>query len=372
MKSCIRIGFGKIARIHEEQLAKHGVVTIGVVETAPQRQREVLESGFQAYATLEAAASQNPNFYDVCVPVDSRLDVLTTLCSLDPHANILIEKPLCHIDDVIPIRALFEKHLGKISINENYASSNVTRSVRRTIESLDIIPTRIIIESTKHRGIDFLSGRYVDKQLGAIGYEGSHLLAIIKEFGPDYSFSEFLQSSIDSMIFSRSDRVLSQGHVLELLRCKGNIALHNQGSAHLQYLARNGCVVDLYTSMSGRIGFPFPPYASLQQTIPLEDSHSRYRMLSVEGTNADGAHIQIIGFYEPISNLARSLGQQVIFKDAVMQSFTEPFEDNTMLQHLLRIMAFFEGTQENPYSFESALTDVVLLNGWMGMMKKNV
>ncbi len=374
MMRCVRIGFGKIARIHEEQLTKFGVVTIGVLETSISRQQEVIAAGFHLYTSLAAAAKDSPDFYDLCIPADVRLEVLVTLCKLAPDANILIEKPICGADDIVEIRRILTSHRGKVSINENYATSNVTKAVLQSIEELKITPIRVIIESTKHRGLDFLTGRYRDNRLGAIGYEGSHLLAIIHQFGPAYDFNEFVKSDINHMQVSARDVKIAKIKLPDLPQRDANVVLRNQGSAYIRYRANNGCMVDLYTSMSGQIGFPLASYATPGQIIPLEDSRTRYRMLRVEGTDSAGSLYQIVGFYEPIVHLARSLGQLIVFKDGVQQGSTATFEDNTMAQHLSRILKYFQQREatsnSNPYSFETALKDVALLNGWMGTINK--
>ena len=70
---CVRIGFGKISRIHEEHLRDLGVTTIGIVEVSPERVKEIREMGFNALDSIEAAVSLNPDFYDICTPTHASL-----------------------------------------------------------------------------------------------------------------------------------------------------------------------------------------------------------------------------------------------------------------------------------------------------------
>lgn len=349
---CIRIGFGKIAHIHEAQLKKHGVQTLGVVEIDPDRIQEIIDAGFRPFSSLEEAIRCKPDFYDVCTPTYARKDLLTALCALDPLANILIEKPVCDFQDIESIQTILKRHCGKVSVNENYASSNVTSALLDVIKTKEITPAKLIVESTKHRGHDFLNGRYVNNEIGALGYEGSHLLAIVGAFGEEFEPNLLLDSDIDDIHLSSLDKDADPQ------------TLSHQGGAFLQYQAKNGCIVNLYTSISGIIGFACPPYAQPDQTIPQEDVITRYKILRVDGLDAKGESYQVVGFYEPISGLARSQAQIIVFKNWEFEYQSGLFEDNTMSQHLLRVINFFRGLDSNPYNATRALGDVTKLYQW--------
>lgn len=350
---CIRIGFGKIARIYDEQLQRHGVKTIGIIEVNPDRLSAITQAGFQALSSLQESINYQPDFYDICTPTHARVEILSRLCALDPYANILIEKPLCDFKDIEQIRTILKSHKGCIAVNENYASSHVTQTVQQALLARGITPSRIIVESTKNRGADFLAGRFIDARLGALGYEGSHLLAIIGEFGEGYEQALLIDSDIDNIDICA-----------DALDQENTVHLTHQGGAFMQYQAKNGCVVDLYSSMAGQIGFPCPPYTFPNQIIALDDTQTRYRILRADGLDHLGIPHQIIGLYEPVKNLNRSQGILLVFKNWVLESTSLPFEDNTMSQHLLRAMHYFQGSQSNPYDFERGLSDVMRLNEW--------
>jgi hypothetical protein len=350
---CVRIGYGKIARIHEEQLRQHGVQTIGILEISPERIRDLEQAGFLAIGSVREAVSLQPDFYDICTPTHARLAILRQLCTLDPQANILIEKPICDFQDIAQIQELLLQHDGLVAVNENYASSNVTLAVKQALASLRINPTRLILESTKNRGADFLAGRFIDTHLGALGYEGSHLLAIIAEFGEGYEKALLLDSDLDNIQVINSG-VASTESVLHL----------NQGGAFMQYQSKNGSIVELYTSMAGQIGFPCPPYAHQDQFIQHEDVKTRYRIVRADGLDDQGVPHQVVGFYEPLKGLQRSLGVMAIFKEWQLYSLSAPIKDNTMSQHLLRVIRFFKGLETNPYSIERGVQDVRLLREW--------
>lgn len=350
---CIRIGFGNIARIHEEQLKQHGVQTIGILEINPERVQALRQAGFRAVESIQEAVSLNPNFYDVCTPTSTRLEILRQLCELDAHANILIEKPICDFQDIDQVRLILQQHLGRIVVNENYASSNVTAAVQKELTTRGIIPSRLIVEFTKNRSADFLAGRFIDTRLGALGYEGSHLLALVGEFGQEYEISKLLNSDVDSININRPETSPQEA-----------VYLLNQGGAYMKYEAKNGCLVEMYSSMAGRIGFPCPPYAQPAEVIEHGDATTRYRILRVDGVNEEGTVHQIVGLFEPVKDLRRSQGILLTFKDRQLESPSGTIEDNTMSQHLVRAMHFFRGSADNPYSFERGLNDVQRLHDW--------
>lgn len=360
---CVRIGFGKISRIHEEHLRDHGVTTVGIVEVNPERVRELKEMGFNALDSVEAAVALNPDFYDICTPTYTRLEILRNLCLLNPNANILLEKPCCDYKDVEEIQRLAKNHLGKISVNENYASSKVTTQVLQALRERNIRPSRVIVESTKNRSEDFQKGRFIDLRLGALGYEGSHLLAIIGELGDDYGFQELIDLDIDTGEKPLGCIDFSTNAEAWATINSGNYGL-NQGGAFIRYKAKNGCVVDLYTSMSGNIGYPCPPYALPGEAISSNETLIRYRILRVDGVDDSGVTHQIVGFYEPIKNMQRSQARIAIFKDWSLEYLSEEFTDNTMSQHLQKIVSYFRGESPNPYDVDRAINDVKRLHQW--------
>lgn len=364
MITCIRIGFGKIARIHEEQLRKHGVQTIGVVEVSQERLKEIKDCGLLPFSSLQDAVACKPDFYDICTPSHARLGVLNALSALDSKAKILIEKPICDFQDIQEVQAVLQHHEGKVVVNENYASSHVTAAVRQALVSRSITPVRLIVESTKHRGSDYLNGRYLDRRLGALGYEGSHLLAIVGEFGLGYEIDEVVDTDIDSIEISLEEPDLKSGDFLQTADQPHKQLLSHQGGAFMKYRAKNGCVVELYTSMSGLIGFPCPPHAYPGQRILQSDVHSRYRILRIDGYDNAGVPHQVVGFYEPIVGFDRSQAQLHIFKNWTLDEQSPLFEDNTMSQHLLRAVRHFNDMEPNPYSAQRALADVMRLHEW--------
>lgn len=342
---CIRIGYGTIAHIHEQAFSQLNVQTIGVIESDPLRIEQIRQAGLKPLRSVEDAISLNPDFFDICTPTRVHAQILQTISALNPYANILIEKPICDFEDIALVDAVLARHKGHIVVNENYCSSAITQAVKDKVLALALNPTRVIVEMTKHRGKDYLKGRFIDNALGALGYEGSHLLALVGELGEAYADAEILETDINSIA----------------LRTGG---LSHQGGAFMKYIATNGCIVELYTSMSGIIGYPCPPFAFPEQRIAEDDESTRYRIFRIDGIDAHNTPYQIIGCFEPISSLPRRQGCLLVFRDWVLDHQINAIEDDTMIQHLNRVIRCFSDIGPNPYSVRRAVQDVAKLHEW--------
>ncbi|QWD86077.1 Gfo/Idh/MocA family oxidoreductase [Polynucleobacter asymbioticus] len=342
---CIRIGYGTIAHIHEQAFSKLNVQTIGVLESDPLRIEQIRQAGLKPLGSVEEAIALHPDFFDICTPTRVHAEILQAISALNPYANILIEKPICDFEDIALVNAVLASHKGHIVVNENYCSSAITQAVKDKVLALALTPTRVIVEMTKHRGKDYLKGRFIDNALGALGYEGSHLLALIGELGEAYAAAEILETDIDSVALK-------------------TMGLSHQGGAFMKYIATNGCIVELYTSMSGIIGYPCPPFALPEQRIAEDDASTRYRILRIDGIDPQNTPYQIIGCFEPIGVLPRRQGCLLVFRNYVLDHQINAIEDDTMIQHLNRSMRCFSNIGPNPCSVRRALQDVTKLHEW--------
>src|SRR5690349_12463733 len=97
--TCIRVGYGAIAQIHEVKLDMLGVRTLAIVETHPERRMAAERAGFQVATSCTEVAELRPTFWDICVPTQYHVDILEMIAACDPCANILIEKPICRYTD---------------------------------------------------------------------------------------------------------------------------------------------------------------------------------------------------------------------------------------------------------------------------------
>jgi hypothetical protein len=344
--TCIRVGYGAIAQIHQQKLDTLGVRTLAIVETHPERRMAAERAGLQVAASCAELAHLRPTFWDICVPTQHHVDILEAIAVCDTGANILIEKPICRYSDIVRLEHLLRQFSGQVVVNENYCSSAVTEYVRQAIERLDIQIEQIAVEMTKHRGADVASGRFVDEEFGALGYEGPHLLAIVQHLGERHLPGDVVDLAVEDAIIPTE--------------AGGSTLLAGQGGIDLTYMAPTGVEINLYTSLVGRPKYVLPPLDQIGTTIPYGDT-TRHRVLQVTGTDIHGDTYQIAGWYEPIRGYDRSQGAAAIFKNGTVERFIHPIWDDTIGSHLARAVRCFTGTDENPCSVAQALRIVGFL-----------
>jgi hypothetical protein len=338
--TCIRVGYGAIAQIHQQKLDTLGVRTLAIVETHPERRMAAAHAGFQVAAKCAEVVHLRPTFWDICVPTQYHVDILEAVAACDSRANILIEKPLCRYTDIVRLEHVLRQFNGQVVVNENYCSSAVTQYVRQAIERLDLKIEHIAVEMTKHRGADVASGRFVDEEFGALGYEGPHLLAIVQHLGQPYLPGDVVYLAIEDAIIPTE--------------AGGSTLLVGQGGIDLTYLTPTGVEVNLYSSLVGRPKYLISPLDQMGMTIAYGDP-TRHRVLQVTGTDIHGDTYQIAGWYEPIRGHDRSQGAAAIFKNGAVQKFIQPILDDTIGTHLARTVRCFTGEDENPCSVAQAL-----------------
>jgi Oxidoreductase family, NAD-binding Rossmann fold len=341
--TCVRVGNSAIAQIHQRKLDALGVRTLAVVETNQERRAAAEQARLRVVTSCMEVAHLQPTFWDICVPTQYHVDILEAIAACDPHANILIEKPICRYSDIPRLERVLRRFSGRIVVNENYCSSAVTEYVRQAIERLDIHIEHIAVEMTKHRGADVASGRFVDEEFGALGYEGPHLLAIVQHLGQQYLPGDVVDLVVEDAIIPTE--------------AGGSTLLAGQGGIDLTYLTPTGLEVNLYTSLVGRPKYVLPPLDQTGMTIPYGDP-TRHRVLKITGTDVRGDIYQIAGWYEPIQGYDRNQGAAAIFKNGAVQKFIQPIWDDTIGTHLARAVRCFTGADENPCSVAQALRTV--------------
>lgn len=348
--TCIRIGHGEAGRIHEAIWQRLGVETLAVVEPLADRREELQRQGLKALGDIGEALCLQPDFFDICAPTANHLDALEAIGSAYPRANILVEKPICQeleLDRLLRITSNFE---GRIVVNEHYVSSAVLEVLKSQVAQLDLTVDRVVVESTKHRGADFLEGRFRDETLGVLGYEGPHLIATAEELGHKIDFSRVLDVDIDAI--DLPGRSADTGKMLR------------QGGGCIQYLSKQDAVVDLYTSMSGIVGFPCPPIATPTMRIAHGDHLTKYRHIRLHGWDPQGTPYQLAGFLDPVVGAPRTAGAVVIFRNWCQEGPIRWIRDDTMMRHFERVLSHFQAAGLNPYSVSRAVDDVRALAQW--------
>ncbi|RFU40886.1 hypothetical protein DZF91_14735 [Actinomadura logoneensis] len=366
--TCARVGFGAIARIHEDALRGLGVRTVAVIETDPARHDAVRGAGLTPVAEYAEAAAMRPDFWDICTPTGCHAEVLQEISGCAPEAPVVIEKPICDHADLVKLRSTLERHRGPIVVNENYSSSAVTAAVIEHVMRRGLTPTKVVVEMTKNRGRDYLAGRFIDPALGAFGYEGTHLIAAVAALG-DARGQDYLDGTIDDIDVDNVALTGADGSVLDGSRwdtdhAEGRVGLSHQGGAFVGYRTPSGCEVELYTSLSGIVGYPCPPYAPAAARIEQSDAVTRYRIFRVDGTAPDGVAHQIVGFYEPLPGLDRGQGALAVYREWELAEHIAPVDDDTMTRHFRRTLDHIAGRGPNPFPPERALRALGLLHRW--------
>ncbi|MER6912633.1 Gfo/Idh/MocA family oxidoreductase [Streptomyces sp. NPDC000594] len=364
-RTCALIGFGVAARIHGRILRGLGVRVVAVLEASPDRRAAARARGLRPVTAYAEAHALDPDFWDVCTPTRCHVEVLERIHAVAPRADIVVEKPVCAPSDAARLRRLLLRHRGRIVVNENYASSAVTATVRERVAALGLRHTRTVVEMTKHRGADVRAGRQIDRELGAFGYEGPHLVTVAQGIGPwrprgiaDVSMSPLCEcgDACGCACTGACAGGCGEGDGARVLR--------GQGGASVRYRTESGPVIELYTSMTGRIGCPVPPCAPPRPVIPMDDPLTRYRVVRVDGTATDGALWQVAGFYEPVTGIERPVGAVAVHRNGALVRPLCLIEDDTMTRHLRRALDHFAGHGPNPCPPERALDTLELLHRW--------
>ncbi len=344
---CIRIGYGQGALLHEQKLERLGVKTVGIIETDPTKKLQIISNGFFCCKTYEEAAKLKPHFWDICTPTDDRFSIVSEILKFDPKANILMENPVCSIEQVPQFETL-EKSGVNIVVNENYLSSKIAEEVKKkAFDELKLKPTNVIVEFDKTRIDDFKKGRFKDRR-GAFGYEGTHMITCLQSLG-----SEFLPT--EKIVKKYEDLYLPE-------------KLENQGSADITYKV-NGVSVNLFSSMKGDIKHSFPPYG--RKAILENETGLRYRILAVEGIDPKGNQATVVGFYEPIQQLVdqfkkRSQGAIAVIREEKVVDLQTPIEADSMGDHLAKVVSYFKGQEKvNPCSLKEGIQAVLILDSML-------
>ena len=125
---CVRVGYGAIAPLHEDKM-KGEVVTIGIIDSDPNKKEEASKKGVKVYESYRLAWADHPDFWDICTPAENRMPVLEAILSIN-EPNLILEKPVCSFDDIQKLKFILNNFKGKISVNENYLCSNITKKVQ--------------------------------------------------------------------------------------------------------------------------------------------------------------------------------------------------------------------------------------------------
>lgn len=223
----IVVGYGKIGRIKAFIWSSLGH-RVNVYDVSADKQQQALDDGFVPYDSTRQ--------YDSCV-VDISTPALFHLQSLEwvlknisplPQ-NILIEKPLA--SDMAEIQAIDqllsapENHdfAQLITVNESYCLSSALHYVTDDISKNNLKILSIGAELSKNRLDDVANGRFVDKQLGSLGIELTHMIAMVQWLGCGLDTLNIQ----DVEIYQKGDNVDNEGFVINLKSAETTIKLES-------------------------------------------------------------------------------------------------------------------------------------------------
>ena len=330
--TCVRVGYGKVSKIHAIIFHELNVETIAVVEIDMDKQQEAKSKGYLVFTDCREAAYLQPFFWDICVSTHQHVCVIEEIINYAPNANILVEKPICGFKQIKKLKKALKNFKGKLVVNENYASSQISILVKETVwEKLKFLPRLITVEFTKNRLLDNKQGRFIDHELGVIGYEGSHMVEIASQISKE----ELNQAMITSKYYE----------------CENTLEIKAKLKSKIKLC--------LYTSISGQIKYKYPVFT--RDDILIDNQESKYRLVAVDGNDAHNNQYTVVGFFEPIDDFNRNEGAILIIKNGRVLDIIKHIPDNSMANHFRRAINYFNEQTNNPYNLERAIKVVEVL-----------
>lgn len=173
------IGYGKIGQI-KARLWKSLDATVYIYDSKASAIKKALGIGYQPYNNC---LTVDELIIDISSPSEQHYKSLVWAINKFQKSIklILIEKPLTSSKNELEyFLSLDESIKSKIVLNESYFSST---GLLKLIKTISGAPAYVEIELSKNRLFDIAQGRFFDKNLGSIGIETPHMLAILQMLG---------------------------------------------------------------------------------------------------------------------------------------------------------------------------------------------
>lgn len=217
------VGYGKIGQIYRkifDELTAHFLI----VDPKMDEDRE--NYIYSALEDVPEEVFRHVQAWNICVPTENHLEILSEVLSRNPRAWVIIEKPICLSFEIDSFRALLIRYPdAHIVGNEQYNDSLAINELKDFLTKTGISrPELIRIEFSKDRRPDIAAGRFVDLHYGLLGYEWVHMLAILRNLlGEKWSEYAYAPSRIwptfDAVQFVseiEEHTVMSSGTKIEL------------------------------------------------------------------------------------------------------------------------------------------------------------
>jgi predicted dehydrogenase len=190
------VGYGKVGKMKSKIWASLGA-KVYVLDNDSSKEPLILKDNFKLYSPT----TKFTGLLDISTPADSHFNSLRQ-CLRDPNISptyILVEKPLASTrKELASFVKLFEnlKIRKKLYMNESYYVSTAIKQLLHTINQGRETITSVSIDLSKNRLADRDKGRFFDEELGAIGIEVPHMLAMLDMLDIDISILKEAETKI--------------------------------------------------------------------------------------------------------------------------------------------------------------------------------
>jgi predicted dehydrogenase len=177
------VGFGKIGAIKSEIWKSLGA-EVYVYDVSPSANKRIIEAGYTPFTLLDDTTIKEL-IVDISTPAAKHataLDWALSTLSVCPRI-ILLEKPLVSSEAELAVlldvlKSNPDVNLQHIFVNESYYASTALRKVKELVGESGESIQGLTVDLSKNRIMDNDNGRFFDYELGAIGIEMPHMIAI--------------------------------------------------------------------------------------------------------------------------------------------------------------------------------------------------
>lgn len=175
------VGYGKIGRLHTEILAGLGAEPM-VIDPKHQDLPARYTSFPHGVDQLPEPVRSTIGMWSICTPTADHLPVLRTLLEHDPHARVLVEKPVCLGHEIDDLRTLLHSRpQARVVVTDQYRHARALTVLRTLMDRYEpgTAPDHVAVTFVKDRTGDVALGRFVDRAYGVLGYEWLHMLTVL-------------------------------------------------------------------------------------------------------------------------------------------------------------------------------------------------
>jgi len=316
----IVVGYGKIGRI-KAFIWKALGRKVTVYDVTDDKKQQALDDGFTLY---DSSQTYGDLVVDISTPASFHLQSLEwVLENINPlPRGVLIEKPLASdLTEIKAVEALLAKpenstFAQSIAVNESYYLSSALQYVANDIFQNNLEVLSVSSELSKNRLDDVANGRFIDKQLGSLGIELPHMIAMVQWLG--YNLDDL--SIQDVTIYQRGDNPDNEGFSITLqsssvpiklesylgdFRFQDNQLSPNKMTRTLQVKTNKKDYLVMFDPVEGLDRYKSKIIATLHEsnrseTLVLDDNHLSRHLEKIHNNSRD---TKIDGLASPANSL---------------------------------------------------------------------